>query len=749
MGSLEETAAAGLLVPGVLKPGQHGPRARRIGGAADDAVVAADAAAARVEQAFAGVEGGWVVAQRKLDEQGRPFFVQDLLRLHRSGALVMAQPPSVTVEGVARLDDDGNIARGQKMVVQTREPTTLRSLLEQARAREQVEIDSFDASAPTSSQRNGDDDDIAAAVFRNSARKHQAKTRAALLKAIARQEASDALVEVENARTLRRLRWLETRAAEAVEAWGETQLAGAPIVHGPVQWRDREIERWRGETLWSTSAAVVGIDRRVCPWGAAVVDGVDLVVGSVAYHRGQHERAAAELDGAEDRARLVAENPTASAWRSVRGRRSVSWAPAAAVFGIDRRVCPSGPVVVDVVDVVVGVGSYARHAGRTCAAVAGQDDDGRARLQAAHVAAAGRSMRRAVGALVVELRPFERQQRAARRLASLAHFWRDEDVRLLTLTQMGRGAESCGDAVARLDDAIKKLMRSKLWKAHIAGSIVKIEVERSTVATRRRKGQQFLADAEVLRAAGLDEAANERERSGLALLKRGTAASTWHAHAHLAVASGWWARSEIQALWEKASGVTVRTTRDEKAEVGVRIEKPHGDIIGELTKYITKPVSIGAMSVAEVADLASSLAGRRLLRCTGAMRGVVIEEEKEAATVKEAWLGDGEATPIGFSMVVDGIPMMPVFASTPTLRWRDDHEAQEARVSKLFDREQKLLDLWSGAGEAPRAVDEEEAQQPATFGDDEVPFGVGGFTDGLSTKRKQKPQHKQQVMKWE
>lgn len=413
---------------------------------------------------------------------------------------------------------------------------------------------------------------------------------------------------------------------------------------------------------------------------------------------------------------------------------------------------------------------------RALRAIHRQDDEARARLQRRHAAhleaAAVVAMRRARR----ETLRFERERAAARWAAAEAKLWRSVDVRFLTLTQQDNFAESAKEALARLMATLQRFLRSKEWRRRVAGSIVHIEIERSTPESRRAKARKALDEAAVLRAAGLDDEAKVKEDSGHNLLRREketskkapAARSWWHAHAHIACSSGFWPVDEINDAWSrsamKAKGTTWAPSRVDDDGVGVdlvvgarsrprvkadmrRPSRGVRGVVDELTKYITKPVGIGRLSVDETAQLLDAVNGRRLLRCTGALRGVALVEQSKEAQVKEGHAGDGIDTAIGYvedetqqlggvrgvwlshtdrhgrERTVDG-GVDPAFADVVAV-YRDDADAQEfyrLAHSRAFRAHEAKKQANRAA--ATRAVPDDVVDVIVGDAVDDVAFGI-------------------------
>jgi hypothetical protein len=300
-------------------------------------------------------------------------------------------------------------------------------------------------------------------------------------------------------------------------------------------------------------------------------------------------------------------------------------------------------------------------------------------------------------------------------------------VRFVTLTQQDLPAETAAQALRRVRAAMSTFQKSATWRHNVAGGIIKFEVERSSRTTRMQGARRRLDSAEVMASLGFGDDADKMRADAHNQVRRerrrgrGSAGAWWHAHAHCAVSSGFWSVEAVRASWGAACvaaaerlaksyeehaqrhGVEVdphaRILRDwlegEKQPVVVDMQRPDRGVAGvldELCKYITKPLSLGKLSVDEVADLVDAIAGRRLLRCTGALRGIQLEddESEESTTTTEATLGDGFEKPIamvddpsslfGKRMVyLDDVEGKGVRLA----RWRDDDDAQEERRRRL------------------------------------------------------------------
>lgn len=331
-------------------------------------------------------------------------------------------------------------------------------------------------------------------------------------------------------------------------------------------------------------------------------------------------------------------------------------------------------------------------------------------------------------------RALEKARAEARAKAAAAKLWRSSDVRFITCTLEHKSGASLESELAEVMRGVSRLGRMAEWKRHVAGAVVKVEVEPSTRQTRRARARRDLALAEVLRDAGLERDADEKRESALALLRRNTAAKFWNVHVHVAASCGFWDQGEVSALWSEALSrkewvptwerwswrrghhVVVRgvrrmflepppSRRALRVRLGghwrdvpppashVDIRKPARGVRGvldELTKYITKPVGLGALSVDDVADLARGLSGRRLLRCTGALRGVAVEEERDPSQVDEAAIGDGHEKPIGYVPDPSSIfGRRPVFMS--------DHVDEAGNV------EERTKGVWVSGARAKEA----------------------------------------------
>lgn len=68
---------------------------------------------------------------------------------------------------------------------------------------------------------------------------------------------------------------------------------------------------------------------------------------------------------------------------------------------------------------------------------------------------------------------------------------RARDVRFLTLTQPARSDETAAQALERLEDALRRLLRTKEWAEHVTGGVVKLEIEWSNAGRRRRRTAQW------------------------------------------------------------------------------------------------------------------------------------------------------------------------------------------------------------------------------------------------------------------
>lgn len=340
------------------------------------------------------------------------------------------------------------------------------------------------------------------------------------------------------------------------------------------------------------------------------------------------------------------------------------------------------------------------HAARAERALDAAIGQGYARRNAAHEVRALRAAARSAQSARRLWLLRDKDRATAQRLAARAQLWRDTDARFITLTTLDQAGETARAGINRTAAALAQLTRSGRWRSHVAGAIVRLEVERSTPQTRRGGAHDQLGKAAALAAAGLiDEAERERKNAAQrfarekARKRSGVPLEWWHPHAHIAASCGWWPQVDLDALWrrsvaaadlaahpvhgppeqvwpigprarddqesaEKATARGWRHLRSTALAALTKTTQAHADIrapsrgtkglSAELTKYITKPTGIGHLTEHEAADLAQGLRGRSTLRCTGALRGLTLPEEEQPKRTLEAATGDGYQAPMGY-----------------------------------------------------------------------------------------------------
>jgi hypothetical protein len=225
-----------------------------------------------------------------------------------------------------------------------------------------------------------------------------------------------------------------------------------------------------------------------------------------------------------------------------------------------------------------------------------------------------RQFEKDAAAAALEVARAHRDRDNARALLASTKTFRRHDAMFLTLTQRGIVGETAADAMARLRSALLKLAHDKEWRRHCAGATWKVEAEWSTPDTRASKAREQTRQL----ATATGEKREQLERS-IARLQASSSWATsgcwWHVHAHLLASTGFWAQSEIKALWAEAAGTD---------DVGAFIVRPSGDIARELSKYLSKPLATRTMSVDVTAELLQAIDKKRLLWTTGCFRGVAL-----------------------------------------------------------------------------------------------------------------------------
>jgi hypothetical protein len=187
--------------------------------------------------------------------------------------------------------------------------------------------------------------------------------------------------------------------------------------------------------------------------------------------------------------------------------------------------------------------------------------------------------------------------------------------RFVTLTQPARPSETATEALERLEDALRRLVRSKDWKAHVDGGVIKLELEFSTWPDRRRSAERDMDRAARMRADLAEHKRRGRSRiaaklggqiaalEGSARQKlSGSRASWWHAHAHILAVGCYWRQAALLSTWRAALGRTGRYAADlervRRGELrafgGARIEAPRAlddrGLAKEVAKYVSKPL---------------------------------------------------------------------------------------------------------------------------------------------------------------
>lgn len=287
----------------------------------------------------------------------------------------------------------------------------------------------------------------------------------------------------------------------------------------------------------------------------------------------------------------------------------------------------------------------------------------------------GRTKRRAQASARFNTRAVDRQEEKRSTLQNL-------DVRLFTLSQADRPGESAADSFDRLSAALRVLTRSADWGRHVDGALIKIETERSTRETREKTAQWYDDLADQLDAEGKTRKAAEKR--AYAATMRTWRGEWWHTHAHVMAIGCYWHQRQALATWRACLVATGLCGPDiERVERGAikdfggfRLENPRKDILREVTKYVTKPLAMSQLSDDDLDDLHRALRKRRLMRCTGVLYGLKLDEEAPPAVKCEgeepAALEDADPI-VGVDIVTGEL------VTRAAVRYRSDSEAVERR----------------------------------------------------------------------
>lgn len=171
--------------------------------------------------------------------------------------------------------------------------------------------------------------------------------------------------------------------------------------------------------------------------------------------------------------------------------------------------------------------------------------------------------------------------RAFRLSAVLADQLPDTDLRFITLTLR----HSDRPLAAQLDHlyaSFRKLRRAALWRDRIPGGVAVLEVKRSKNRLR------------------------------------------WHPHLHLIVSGQWLDKSDLSALWHRATGTSYVTD--------IRRVSDKAQLRRYLTKYASKPMSYATTNQpGPLAEAILALKDRRLIFCFGEWRRFKLTDDYEPA----------------------------------------------------------------------------------------------------------------------
>lgn len=180
---------------------------------------------------------------------------------------------------------------------------------------------------------------------------------------------------------------------------------------------------------------------------------------------------------------------------------------------------------------------------------------------------------------------------------------------LLTLTMAHGPKDPLSHTFAVLNEALRRFLRSSLFKRHVRGWALGIEVTHS-------------------------------------------AANGFHPHVHLLIEAGFWPLASLQKLWGRCLAKSGWRTGGRQ---GVHVMALQGDLrlgLREALGYSCKAADLARLGPGELLELASVLRSRRLTRCCRAWSKAarrVAEQREQEASARDLAEGRLRVTALGLS----------------------------------------------------------------------------------------------------
>jgi hypothetical protein len=169
-------------------------------------------------------------------------------------------------------------------------------------------------------------------------------------------------------------------------------------------------------------------------------------------------------------------------------------------------------------------------------------------------------------------------------------------ILFVTLTVRGNHRDSLAGQVKKLTEGWRKLRKEPLWRNHISGGAIMLEIKWSSGA-----------------------------------------GGHWHPHYHVICEGGGLDRDELRRTWHRITG--------DSFECDVQAVREIERTMSYVTKYASKPMDASfVMRPKRLAEAIVALRGRRLCACFGSWHGTALRKKKEPLDETETittWVYEG------------------------------------------------------------------------------------------------------------